>query len=159
MNSAIIAADYILATSEQPLTPLQVNKLTYISHGFTLAIYNERLVYEKVEAWQYGPVFPTLYYALRDYGSDYIQQLLYCKTDLDDAVARVPFLKARLDDKTEVINMVLATYGKLSASRLIALTHAKGTPWRKCYDKTKRGTVIPTSLIREHYQDIIHGLT
>lgn len=35
---------------------MQVNKLSYLSYGFVLAIKNEKLFNDKVEAWRYGPV-------------------------------------------------------------------------------------------------------
>lgn len=41
---------------------MQVIKMAHIAHGYSLAIHNEPLVDEAVEAWKYGPVVPSLYY-------------------------------------------------------------------------------------------------
>ena len=155
----MIVADYILARREIHMTPLQVNKLTYIAHGFNLAIYDKKLVNESVEAWQFGPVFPSLYYALRDFGGSNIPSLLYCNTMVNDTELdnRVQFLKTVLGDHTHVIDLVMETYGKLTGSRLITLTHEKGTPWHKFYRKGRRGIVIPTQEIKTHYKDLING--
>ena len=75
MYSPLFVADYILARRTADLTPLHVNKLAYIAHGFTLAIYHTKLVNEDVEAWQYGPVFPQLYYALRRFKGNTIYRI------------------------------------------------------------------------------------
>ena len=160
MYSPLLVADYMLAKNDGnvDLTPLQVNKLTYISHGFALAIYNTKLVADDVEAWRYGPVFPQLYYALRHYGGNTIPHLSYCNTgiDTDQINDRYDFFKHILDNKTEIIDMVLNTYGKLSASELIERTHRKGTPWKKHYRKGSYGIIIPSEHIKQHYLDIIN---
>ena len=74
--------------------------------------------------------------------------------DLD---SRFRFIKDALGNKTEVIDMVLNTYGKQPGSDLIRRTHEKGTPWRKYYRKGSRGIVIPDHEIEQHYLDIING--
>lgn len=157
--SSLFIADYLLAKGESNLTPLHVNKMSYISHGFTLAVHDAPLVYDDVEAWQYGPVFPSLYYALRQYGGVPIPRLSYCNTALGsiESGERLEFFNKILGKKTEVIDMVLDTYGKLSGSDLISLTHAKGTPWKKYYKKNKHGIKIPREEIKWHYKEIING--
>lgn len=159
MHSPLLVADYILAQNAADLTPLQVNKLTYISHGFTLAMHGTKLVADDVEAWRYGPVFPQLYYALRRFRGNIIPRLSYCNTGLDTMQIdeRCNFIKSILGNKTKVIDMVLNTYGKLSGSELIDRTHRKGTPWKKYYRKGSYGILIPSEHIEQHYLDIING--
>ena len=159
MHSPLLVADYVLASRRAPLTPLQVNKLVYIAHGFTLAMHDAKLVHESVEAWRYGPVFPTLYYALRRFGGDNIPHLAYCNTSLSGTGIgqRLSFLEGILDSQAKIVDMVMDTYGKLSGNSLITITHEEGTPWRKYYRKNRRGIKIPTEEIRTHYQEIING--
>ena len=73
----VLVADYFIANARGPLTPLQVIKMVYIAHGYSLAILGEPLVEEAVEAWRYGPVLPSVYYAAKRYGGDGITRLLY----------------------------------------------------------------------------------
>ena len=61
-HSPLLIADYFIARSGGRITPLQVIKMAHIAHGYSLAIHNEPLVDEAVEAWKYGPVVPSLYY-------------------------------------------------------------------------------------------------
>ena len=56
------------------LTQMQLLKLTYIAHGWNLAVNGEPLVSEPVEAWNYGPVIRDLYNHIRFYGSDPIKR-------------------------------------------------------------------------------------
>ena len=58
--------------SDNPTTILPLIKMVYISHGCNLAFYNEPLFKEPVEAWKYGPVVPSVYYAFRHNGSEKI---------------------------------------------------------------------------------------
>lgn len=159
MFSPLLVADYILAKEGRRWTPLQVNKLTYISHGFTLAMHGTSLVYEDVEAWQYGPVFPSLYYALRRFKGGAVPHMAYCNTSFNgvEINERRRFLENVLITTRGIINMVLDTYGNESASRLIDLTHKKGTPWSKYYKKNMHGITIPNEEIRNHYLEILHG--
>ena len=159
MYSPLLVADYILAKRHAPLNPLQANKIVYIAHGFTLAIYDTKLVYEPVEAWKYGPVFPSLYYTLRRYGGNDIPHLSYCNTKLSDIGIneRLDFFGKILGNRTKVIDMVMDTYGTLTGNRLITITHKKGTPWHKFYRKNRHDITIPTEEIKIHYQEIKDG--
>jgi uncharacterized phage-associated protein len=58
------------------LTNMQLQKLVYIAHGYTLAILHEPLVRQDIEAWRYGPVIKDLYQVLRQYGSGFVTDLI-----------------------------------------------------------------------------------
>ena len=94
----MLVADYIIASSEAGMTPLQVIKTAYIAHGYSLDV---PLVREKAQAWRYGPVFPSLYFALRDHESDPVRSLEYCGTEFGkpELGDRVEFFKSRIDEK------------------------------------------------------------
>ena len=83
-KSAELVADFLLANSDRKLTPMEVNKLVYISHGWMLALHDESLISEKIEAWKHGPVIPSLYHKFKMYGAEPIDALGYCSTPLID---------------------------------------------------------------------------
>src|SRR6476619_3832573 len=63
------------------LTQMQLQKLTYIAHGWNLALNERRLVSDELEAWDYGPVYPMLYDHAKYFGKSPIPRLI---TDRDD---------------------------------------------------------------------------
>ena len=64
----------LAASKDRALTSMQLNKLTYVAHGFYLAINKRPLIDEPVQAWKYGPVVPSLYRRLKPYGGDPIPE-------------------------------------------------------------------------------------
>lgn len=51
-----------------PLTHMAVHKVAYFAHGWHLAQAGAPLIAEEFEAWEYGPVLPTVYAAFKDAG-------------------------------------------------------------------------------------------
>jgi uncharacterized phage-associated protein len=41
------------------LTPMKLQKLLYLAHGYYVAITGQPLIDEDFEAWKYGPVAPS----------------------------------------------------------------------------------------------------
>ena len=70
--SAKAIANYFLelaAKHGEKVTPLKIQKLVYIAHGWHLALYEKPLVYDEfAEAWEYGPVFPSIYHEFKHFG-------------------------------------------------------------------------------------------
>ena len=58
----------------EQLSPMKIQKLVYFAHGWYLALYDEPLLDEKIEAWRYGPVVPSLYHEFKRYGSGTIER-------------------------------------------------------------------------------------
>lgn len=148
--SATTVANEFIALAEgagRPLTPMQINKLTYIAHGFSLAVFRRPLIREAVEAWKYGPVIPSVYRKLKRFGSSVV----------DEQIAP-PFLgRAELldDDDKKLIRIVFDKYGYLTGSQLSHLTHKPGTPWEVNYTPGEYGTEIDNGLIRSHYTALL----
>ena len=159
MHDPVLLADYFIAHSGGRLTPLQVIKLAYISHGYALAIHDKPLINEAVEAWRFGPVIPSIYHKAKRYGGDQIPRLLYCGTGVGDKTAireRKDFFRSRVGDQTcGLLDRILEVYGKLSGLDLIRITHVDGSPWRRCYVRGKRHIRIPDREIQMHYKELI----
>lgn len=128
---------------EQFLTPLQVIKLVYIAHGFSLVRLGRALTRDKAEAWRYGPVYRALYSSLRDYKSGPILEEIP-KFPPDDF----------LPDEEELIKNVYYTYCDLSGVQLSSMTHKQGTPWYVTWNHDGENATIPDELIREHYIEL-----
>ena len=120
------------------LTLLQVIKLTYFCHAWMLGLYGRPLLSDRVEAWQYGPVFYSVYRALRQYGAAEVEAVSgFGGGDFDE-------------DELYVIEQVSEQYGWLTAHQLICLTHSPNGPWSQVWDS--RTTYIPNEKIRDYFR-------
>ena len=127
----------------RPLTPLQVVKLTYLCHGWMLGLYHQPLSAQPAEAWKYGPVIPDVYHEVKIHGRKPITMLIdFPKADLD-------FIQ---DD---LVRQVYRAYEDFSGIQLSQITHEPGTPWYKIWHEYGRNTIIPNSLIEQHYASLV----
>lgn len=143
--SSDVVADYFLALAAQKgqtLTPMQINKLVYIAHGFYMGYTGNPLIKEAIEAWQYGPVINSLYHRFKKYGG----QIIY---ELGATPARFP------DAAKQVVEQVYDTYGNLSGIDLSGITHQYGTPWELTYDG-RRDKAIGNDLIQSYYGKLLN---
>jgi uncharacterized phage-associated protein len=135
------------------LGPMKIQKLVYYAHGWNLAINDAPLINEYVEAWEYGPVIPSVYHAFKKYGSGAI-------TEKGSKVALVDhntiqFITPTVSDAEtlDLLNVVWDGYGDLSAIQLSNLTHEPGSPWSQTHAKSpgRKGVDIPDELIKEYF--------
>lgn len=130
---------------ERPITPLQVNKLAYFGHAWMLGLYSHPLLKQEVIAYDYGPIIPDIYHALRRWGGEPITRQI--------AGYEVGPQQQVLDDNEEyILKKVWEKYGHCSGRQLSATAHAKGTPWHEVRKRQKEPAVIDNELIARHYR-------
>ena len=130
------------------MTMMQVLKLTYIAHGWSLAVLNAPLISDPVQAWRHGPVIPSLYRALKKYGSRNITDFIRDPDSGSEIYG--DFSEGQLT----VIETIYDVYGDLHAFQLSDLTHQKGTPWERKYDPDELYTIIPNPMIADYYSKL-----
>jgi len=137
--SAQDIAKYFLSlvdeTAGDVLTNLKLQKLLYYAQGFHLAVYGRPLFHETIEAWEYGPVVPAVYHALKKNGSDPIRKI---------GDNRLPHLPHNVSGLLDEINSV---YGQFSALKLMKMTHVE-PPWMN----TPRGKIISHAMMRDYFK-------
>lgn len=121
------------------LTNLQLQKLSYVAHGLSLAKFDRPLVIEDIYAWQYGPVLPSIYYRFQPYGKGAITESHSVEID---------------GESDQLIAGVVSLLGKVTGYQLVEMTHKPDSPWTQIWDG-KRNQVIPDSLIKQHYLRIL----
>ena len=163
--ATVIANEFIVLAKEngQTLTPLKLQKLVYFAHGWCLALTGNSLISDRVQAWQYGPVIPSIYHGFKDVGNGAIHNL---SSDLV-SVSGLRFKgHATLDDFPDsqerqnakgIVAKVLDVYGGYTAARLSNATHQNGTPWQQVYREGERGITIPNDLIRTYFQGLANA--
>lgn len=117
MITARHAADYILSqTREQgdPISNLKLQKLLYYAQAWRLALADEPLFSERLEAWVHGPVVPPVY---GDFKAWSWQPIL--------AEVASPALPS---DVVEHLDDVLTAYGGFTGVQLERMTHSE-EPW------------------------------
>lgn len=141
MATAAQVANRFRELSGGNLTPLQLLKLVYISHGWSFPINNAPLLGDRIEAWQYGPVVPKLYHALKGFRSAPV-------------TGHIPDGDSPLSEaEVKLIDAVHDAYGRLSGGQLSALTHRPGTPWAIAWERG-RNSEITNQMIDEHYRKL-----
>lgn len=141
---SIVAKQILWLRRDLDTTPMHVLKLVYLCHGWMLGIHGASLINEPVEAWQYGPVVPSLYHRYKGFGGGII---------VGEPVAERVVLGS--SDAAAVIESIETVYRPCTAFQLSALTHQPGTPWDITRRKSGIGSVIPSELIRKHYRGFL----
>jgi uncharacterized phage-associated protein len=151
MNNPITIANYFIKKSFDtgiPLTPMKLVKLVYLAHGWNLAIKDEALINEAVQAWKYGPVIPSVYQSVKHFGTQPISSM-------------VNILKSEpiKEDTMPLLDKVWSIYEKHNGLNLSTITHQKDSPWDKTWNqnggKEELFTIIPNDSIKEYYKNII----
>jgi uncharacterized phage-associated protein len=160
-SSLEIANEFLRLAQEEgiQLTQMQLQKLVYLAHGYSLAIEGEPLVEDNVEAWDYGTVFRPLWNALTQYGNAPVPGIIrwgdgsgFIRTGGKEANERLsPAEKA-------IVGKVWDIYGRYPAFKLSALTHDQNGPWKRHYVKGEN-RVIPNDSIREYFRNLIRSQT
>ena len=152
-NDPLAVANYfILRARDQgrALSILQLVKLVYLAHGWSLGFGYGPLIRSTVQAWQHGPVVKEVYDVFRPLGAYNINRLV---AD-DEGNPRVP--KWKNEAQKADMDMVFDKYVKLHPYTLSDLTHARGTPWAMT-DPKKYREPIPDSIIEEYYKKRARG--
>ena len=153
---------YLLANKEnKPITQLGLMKRVYIAHGFSLAINKKSLLdnrFDKVEAWKYGPVIPSVYHSFKQYKAAPIKDKAVVM-EWDDATGDMSFPEPKLtDDKAKkIVEMVWKRYHEFSDSEMVTLTHRKGTPWSVCY-VPEHNVPIPDEITAMYYEKLVDNI-
>lgn len=116
------------------MSNLKLQKLLYYAQGYHLAVHGEPLFDDPIEAWQHGPVVPSVYHEFKEYGGS----SLPCPVDFERDLYQ--------DDVQQLLDETYAVYGQFSAWKLRDMTHDE-SPWRE----TPANNVISHELMRRFF--------
>ncbi|MEO1330222.1 MAG: type II toxin-antitoxin system antitoxin SocA domain-containing protein [Pseudomonadota bacterium] len=143
------------------VTQMQIQKLVYIAHGWSLALTGEPLVSDPVKAWDYGPVFPYLYDHTKFNGREPMKRLIHPSDDnpfiFFGEEEDTPYQCELNENQSRIIELVWSRYGKLGAYKLSDLTHKVGTPWHQVFYKLGKGGSISNEIIADHYKRLANA--
>ena len=169
-HSSLAVANYFLKHAEAQgvrMSPMKLQKLVYYANGWHLALKDEPLIDEQVEAWAYGPVIRSLYREFRSYGNhditskgSYYRSVRSPDGRLSSELITPVLSKENPDGKfaTALLDRIWDIYGKYTAVQLSNRTHEEGTPWKQVFDHYKgvlpKGTDIPTDLMKSYFRNL-----
>ena len=135
MTSALDVARYIVNISYQyqyAISNLKLQKLLYFCQAVFLVDSKGKTPCfpEEIEAWDFGPVVPSVYRAFKKYGGNNIPKV------------------SEKDRKK--INEVIIHFGKFTASKLVDITHHQ-KPWMNAYYKNE--DIISKKAIYEYFKE------
>lgn len=149
---ALQIANYFIRNSGGTLTPLQIIKLVYYAHGYHLALTEKPLLTETVQAWDYGPVVPSVYHGLKKFGAQKVPKEAFPNDGL-------MYAEPADANSRKILDRILEVFGPFSGGELSAMTHRPGTPWYimtqeiKTFGETlPRGLEIPDQVLQDHFQ-------
>ncbi|ANH67642.1 Panacea domain-containing protein [Mitsuaria sp. 7] len=126
---------------------MEVQKLVFFIHAWTLTLLGQSVVSERPEAWEYGPLFSSLYYRLKEFEAKPVDMLPEFHPETCEFV---PLIPSRQDKRFWFyVDQILDRYGKLSRYQLSALAHPPGGPWEET--RNAKVVVMRDEVIRRHY--------
>ncbi len=120
------------------ITPLKLIKLVYIAYGWNLVLNKERpkLFEERIEAWKYGPVVPSVYHEFKKFGNNPIPKNDYAAIlDMETwELDSVPMINNNDQEVINILNVEWNSYKNKSGVELSNITHTAGRAWDKAWD-------------------------
>ncbi|WP_156921735.1 Panacea domain-containing protein [Desulfovibrio inopinatus] len=141
-------------------TQMKLQKLLFFAHGWYLALKDEPLLSEDIQAWPYGPVIPSVYHELKIYGRNTITSLA---TEVVQNQSGLTLEPPRVNDPTgytqSFLRKIWDAFGSYSGLELSKMTHMEGTPWSNARgnnseSSTQRDVVIPNESIKDYFKKI-----
>lgn len=160
-TNALSVANYFIELAKRdnkPIHLLGLVKRVYIAHGFALAVLHRGLTdprFDRVEAWKYGPVIPSVYHSFKQYRAQPITDKTVVM-EWNDETKQPVFVAPEVRNKEDrqIIEMVWKRYQNYTDSQLVDLTHQKRTPWDLCFVEGENAE-IPDELTEYYYRRIV----
>jgi uncharacterized phage-associated protein len=130
----------LVSPEDNDISNLKLQKLCYYAQGIVSAVRGVPLFNEEIQAWEHGPVVPSLYRRFKCHGSEPITPV----ESFDDS----------LIDKFDrgLLRDVYEYYAQFSAWRLRCMTHDE-SPWIEARDTDNRR--ISVERLVEHFKPML----
>lgn len=101
---------------------------------------NARLINEDFEAWDYGPVLPSLYHQCKSFGSKPVPDIFWGVRSIHGT------------PEAEILQLAWDNLREQSPGQLVENTHWDQGAWAKHYRPGSKGVKIPTRDMIEEYR-------
>lgn len=131
---------YLLSDVCEDLSNMKLNKLVYYAQGYHCRRFATPFFDDAIEAWEHGPVVPSVYAQYKQKGNAPISEWDQARVD------------AMPDEDADLLVDVARVYGRYTAAALRNMTHQLGGPWDQSYVSGQYRTVIPIGVIEEFFE-------
>ncbi|MFM9414170.1 Panacea domain-containing protein [Peptococcus simiae] len=121
---------------EKPISNLQLQQILYFVQVSFLQEKGHLAFAESIEAWQFGPVVPAVYYDFSGYGG-----------------LKIPVSEGKYIDFSgqDLVDQICAEAASLEAWELLEMSHEKGGPWHRVYNNGKGNRdIISPAVMKAH---------
>ena len=123
------------------LTNLQLQKILYLAQMVYMGKHGgRRLIDDSFEAWEYGPVLPSVYHKVKIFGGNPVRDIFFGEEPITD------------NDDATFIESAARELGSVSPGKLVAITHSDEGAWVKHYHPNRRNVRIPDADIYDEYK-------
>ncbi|MCL2142762.1 MAG: DUF4065 domain-containing protein [Methanomassiliicoccaceae archaeon] len=142
MATAVDVANFFIdlfRDTPDPMTYLRLEKFVYEAQAWSTVKLGGPLFSEDIEAWDYGPVIPSVYNTFKGHGRNQIRKV---SGEYSSDVFTAEQVRLLID--------ISRNLGRFATGTLVDRTHTDGSPWEQVHVKGRNNT-IPLELIRDHY--------
>ncbi|TDQ11899.1 Panacea domain-containing protein [Pedobacter metabolipauper] len=155
---AIVVANELIKLSlseEIPITPMKLQKMVYLANGISLKRKGEKLVNERFEAWDYGPVVTSIYHDFKEYSGNVIPEPKNVNIFQDGSSFANSSSIIVNDEDLKIIKEAWDNAKNIEAIALSAWSHNKNSPWDKAYHSKPKSVYISDDHIKAYFEDFI----
>ena len=134
--SAKAFANMILVWADElgvPVTPLKLQKMLFFVHADYLCRFGTPLINEDFEAWNYGPVVPSVYAQFKEFSREPITKRAVTFNPIDRS-SSVQIAEPEPGLKRE-IRAIFDIYIGVDAGLLSGISHRVGGPWSRAFEQ------------------------
>lgn len=134
---------YVAQTNGDLITNLKMQKLLYYAQAWFMVNNNKKVLFDdEIQAWQFGPIVPSVYNKLKKFKYNPISM------DLSDEN-----WKSLSKKQTVFIEDFCKFFFKFSATELVSMSHNE-TPWKEAFKKGQYSKISEDSMY-EYYSNLL----
>lgn len=155
MYDALTVARYVINYSncqDYVISNLKLQKILYFIQAYFLIIRDKACFSDAIEAWDFGPVVPSVYQEFKQYGAGNIPAIRqYTEGYGYNAESKLFDSKIISRDDKNSVECVVEKFKDYSATDLVKLTHAQD-PWKDAY-RPYENNIISLESIRNYFNE------
>lgn len=133
------AARYLCQKGNWKITNLKLQKILYMADMNFVGTQSERLLNEDFEAWDYGPVLPSLYHKCKAFGSKGVPDVFWGANDISGS------------NEASMLDLAWDHLKSKTAGQLVATTHSSHGAWALRYVAGAKQIKINTEDMIDEY--------